>query len=61
MMLKLLIDFYRWLWGMSPVVILEVNEPVCLVIVFGAIIDIALIIGIIGCAISKYNDSKRRR
>lgn len=59
MILKLLIDFYRWLWGMPPVVIQEVNEPMVLTIVFGAMIDIAVIIGIIGCAITAYNNKTK--
>lgn len=61
MILKLLIDFYRWLWGMPPIVIQEVKEPMFLAIGFGAIIDITVIIGIIGLAITAYNDRKKKR
>ena len=61
MILKLLIDFYRWLWGMPPLVINPSDEPMVLAITFGVMIDISVIIGIIGCAISKYNDNKRER
>lgn len=61
MMLKLLIDFYRWLWGMPPLEIQTANEPWSLVISFGAIIDIGAIIGIIGLAVTAYNDRKKAR
>ena len=54
MILKLLIDFYRWLWGMPPLAIQTVNEQTLHII--GAIIDISfiVIIGIIVCAIIAY-------
>jgi hypothetical protein len=59
MILKLLIDFYRWLWGMPPLVVQPDNEPIVLAITFGVIIDIAVIIVIIGCAVIAYSDWKR--
>jgi hypothetical protein len=59
MILKLLIDFYRWLWGMPPLVVQPDNEPIVLAITFGVIIDIAVIIGIIGYAVTAYSDWKR--
>lgn len=61
MILKLLIEFYRWLWGMPPLVIQTTNEPMTPVIFFGAMIDIVAIIGIVGLAITAYNDRKRAR
>lgn len=61
MILKLLIDFYRWLWGMPPLVVQLDNEPIVLAITFGTIIDITAIIGIIGCAVTAYNDRKKAR
>lgn len=61
MILKLLIDLYRWLWGMKPLVVQTVDEPTLLVISFGAIIDIGAIIGIIGLAITVYNNRKKAR
>lgn len=60
MILKILIDFYRWLWGMPPLAILTVDESI-LVIGFGALIDIGAIIGIIGLAVTAYNDRKKVR
>jgi hypothetical protein len=60
MILKGLIDFYRWLWGMKPVVIQSIDEPE-LFIGFGALIDIAAIVGIVGLAVTAYNDRKRKK
>ena len=60
MILKLIIDFYRWLWGMEPLVVkTPLDEPTGLALLFGAIIDIGIIIGIIGLVIMTYNDKKR--
>lgn len=61
MILKLLIDFYRWLWGMKPWVVQTLDEPTALLIGFGAIIDIVAIVGIVGLAVTAYNDRKRAR
>jgi hypothetical protein len=59
MILKGLIDFYRWLWGMKPVVIQSIDEPTLQAIGFGALIDIAAIVGIVGLVVASYNDRKR--
>jgi hypothetical protein len=59
MILKLLIDFYRWLWGMKPWAVQTVDEPTVLLIVFGAMIDIVAIVGIVELAITAYNNRKR--
>lgn len=59
MILKLLIDFYRWAWGMKPWITETVDEPTALLIVFGAMIDIVAIVGIVGLAVTAYNDRKR--
>lgn len=61
MILKLLIDFYRWLWGMKPWVVQTVDEPMLLAIVFGALIDICAIAGIVGLAVTAYNDRKYKK
>lgn len=60
MILKLLTDFYRWFWGMPPLVIQTTNEPISL-IWLGAVIDIGVIVGIIGLAVTAYNDRKKAR
>ena len=59
MILKLLIDFYRWLWGMPPLAIQTVYEQTLHII--GALIDISfiVIIGIIVCAIIAYRRKAR--
>ena len=59
MILKLLIDFYRWLWGMPPLAIHTINEQTLHILVFGAMIDIIVIIGIVGCAIHAYRKKAR--
>ena len=61
MIVKLLIDFYRWLWGMPPLVTQTVTETVELVIFFSALIDISAIVGIIGSVITVYNNRKTAR
>jgi hypothetical protein len=61
MILKLLIDFYRWIWGMKPWVMQTVDEPAALMISFGALIDICAIVGIVGSIITAYNDRKKAR
>lgn len=54
MILKLLIEFYRWAWNLSPLDTADkMIEPV---VAFGAYIDIVVLIGIIGVIISKYTD-----
>lgn len=40
MILKLLINFYLWLWGMEPLVIQTTDKGVVMLITFGACIDI---------------------
>ena len=54
MILKLLINFYRWLWEMPPIDAAYVMIE--LIVFFGAIIDIGAIIGLIGMIIIKYTD-----
>lgn len=61
MILKLLIDFYRWLYGMPSLEIQTVNEGIFLATGFGAIIDICAIIAIIGLAMTAYNDRKQKK
>lgn len=61
MILKLLIDFYRLLWGMKPWSAQTVDEQVAMVIMFGAMIDICAVVGIIGLAVSAYKDRKKVR
>lgn len=61
MILKLLIDFYRLLWGMKPLVAQTIDEPTLMVITFGAFIDIGAIVGIVGLAVSAYNDRKKNK
>jgi hypothetical protein len=46
---------------MPPLEIRTVDGPMELVISFGAIIDIVVIVGIIGFAITAYNDRKKAR
>lgn len=58
MILKLLIDFYRWIWGMEPWVVQTVDEPTALLIGFGALFDIVAIAGIVGLTVTAYNDRK---
>ena len=59
MMLKLLVDYYRWLWGLEPLVVKTLGEPKALLLIFGAVVDIGIIIGIIGLVLIAYNDRKR--
>lgn len=61
MILKLLIDFYRWAWGMKPWVVQTADNEIGLLIMFGAIIDICAIVGIIGLAVTAYNNRKGAR
>ena len=60
MIIKLLIDFYRWLWGMPPFAIKTVNDQTLHMIVYGALLDISVIIGIIGLAITIYRKRGER-
>jgi hypothetical protein len=59
MILKLLINFYRWLWGMPPLAIHTINEQTLHILVFGAMIDVIVIIGIVACAIRAYRKKAR--
>lgn len=54
MILKLLIDFYRWLWNLPPLD--TVDKTIESIVAFGAFIDIVALIGIIGAIIIKYTD-----
>lgn len=53
MILKLLIEFYRWLWSLPPLDIVDTTIELAM---FGAFIDIAVIIGLIGAIIIKFTD-----
>lgn len=55
MILKLLINFYLWLWGLGPLAVQKLDEPTVMMIILGAFIDIGVIIGIIELAITAYN------
>jgi hypothetical protein len=46
---------------MKPVVIQSIDEPTLQAIGFGALIDIAAIVGIVGLAATAYNDRKRKK
>ena len=61
MILKLLIDFYRWMWGLPPIVIHTVSETVAGAIFWSVLIDLVVLVGIIGSAITIYNDRKKAR
>ena len=54
MILKLLINFYRWLWEMPPID--AADGMFGEIVLFGALIDIGAIIGLIGMIIIKYTD-----
>lgn len=54
MILKLLIEFYRWIWNLPPLDTTDVMmEPIMF---FGAMLDILAIVGIISTIIIKYTD-----
>jgi hypothetical protein len=59
MILKLLIDFYRWLWEVPPLEMQTVNDQTLPIIVFCAMLDIIVIIGIVACAIRAYRKKAR--
>lgn len=61
MILKLLINFYRWLWGMEPLVVQTIDGGMAILIIIGAWIDICITIGIVGYAISAYTYRKKAR
>lgn len=61
MILKLLIDFYRWLYGTKPWVVQVADDGIDSVIAFGAMIDICAIVGIVGLAVTAYNNRKRKK
>lgn len=46
---------------MKPWVVQTVDEPMLLAIVFGALIDICAIAGIVGLAVTAYNDRKYKK
>lgn len=46
---------------MPSLVIQAADEPILLVITFGAIIDITAVVGIIGLAVTAYNNRKKAR
>lgn len=54
MILKLLIAFYRWLWDLPPID--ATDKMFDLIVLFSAMIDIAVLIWIIGTIIIEYTD-----
>lgn len=54
MILKLLIEFYRWLWNLPPFDTADVMMGP--ILFFGALLDIVVVIGIVGAIIIKYTD-----
>jgi hypothetical protein len=54
MILKLLIEFYRWLWDLPPFDTADVMMGA--ILFFGALFDIFAIVGIIGAIITKYTN-----
>lgn len=54
MILKLLIEFYRWLWSLPPFD--TTNATMGLILFFGAVLDIFAIVGIVVAIIIKYTD-----
>lgn len=61
MIVKILINFYRWLWGLKPLVVNTLDNSSSLIMIFGAFIDIMVIIGIVGFAIIAYSDRRKNR
>lgn len=61
MIVKILINFYRWLWGLEPLVVKTLDNSSSLIMIFGAFIDIMVIIGIVGFAIIAYSDRRKNR
>lgn len=54
MILKLLIEYYRWLWNLPPFdTTTDMMGPI---LFFGAFFDILAIVGIVGAIIIKYTD-----
>lgn len=58
MILKFLCDFYRWFWGLPPMDM--TGEEMSLLAGFGAMIDIAILIGIVGEIIIFFSDRRAR-
>lgn len=62
MILKLIINFSRWIWGLPRWQLTEpLEEAYGLLIMFGACIDIAALIAIVFLTIGLVNNLKRRR
>lgn len=57
MILKLLVEFYRWLWNLPPFDTTDVTME--LILFFGALFDILAIVGIIGLTITAYNNKRK--
>lgn len=54
MILKLLIEFYHWLWGMPA---FDTTQPMMgFFMFFGAVLDIVVLVGIIGITITAIQD-----
>lgn len=56
MILKLLIEFYRWLWDLPPLE--NTSEWMGLILFTGAVVDIGVLVGIIGAIVIKIQDRK---
>lgn len=54
MILKLLIEFYRWLWNLPPFDTTDVMMGS--ILFFGALLDMLAIVGIVGVIITKYTN-----
>lgn len=48
MILKLLTEFFRWSWSLPP---LKTSDESIVFILFGALIDVMVLVGIIGTII----------
>ena len=59
MILKIIIKFYRWLWGLGPFVIQTLDEQTGFLIILGAIIDLLIIFWIVEYAASAYKNRKK--
>ena len=61
MILKIIIKFYRWLWGVEPLVVQTNDDGTYMLITLGACVDIGIIIWIVGYIAITYKKWKRAR
>lgn len=59
MILKLLIEFYHWLWNLPPID--TTDESMSFILFTGALIDIAVLIGIIVPTVITIQDTIERK